>query len=72
MASAISRTSCSLTSQPNLFQLFQPMGGVFASEANGAAPVTGTVWAGAARTLDSTRNTTIDTWRMRDLRDWGA
>src|SRR5712691_11990906 len=30
-ASAISRISLSLTSQPNLFQLFQPMGGVAAT-----------------------------------------
>src|SRR3989338_1991866 len=27
IASAVSRTSCSLTSQPNLFQLFHPIGG---------------------------------------------
>ena len=31
MASAVSRISFSLTSQPNLFQLFQPIGGVRAS-----------------------------------------
>ena len=31
IASAVSRMSFSLTSQPNLFQLFQPMGGVRAS-----------------------------------------
>src|SRR5205807_9443162 len=35
MASAVSRISWSLTLQPNLFQLFQPMGGVWASWADG-------------------------------------
>src|SRR4051812_33853995 len=38
MASAVSRISCSLTWQANRFQLFQPMGGVFARvarESNG-------------------------------------
>src|SRR6266480_5641840 len=31
MASAVSRISCALTSQPKWFQLFQPMGGVRAT-----------------------------------------
>src|SRR5712664_1365415 len=39
MASAISRISLSLTSQPNLFQLFQPIGGVAAMVADCAAAV---------------------------------
>jgi hypothetical protein len=34
IASAVSRTSDSETLQPNLFQLFQPIGGVFASPSN--------------------------------------
>src|SRR5688572_13706956 len=40
IASAVSRISCSLTLQPNLFQLFQPICGVFASPSN--------FWANAA------------------------
>ena len=35
IASAVSRISRSLTSQPNRFQLFQPMGGVAASPSSG-------------------------------------
>src|SRR5688572_22456852 len=34
IASAVSRINCSLTLQPNLFQLFQPICGVFASPSN--------------------------------------
>src|SRR3954462_13026661 len=34
IASAIPRTSWSLTSQPNLFHVFHPMGGVIASPAD--------------------------------------
>src|SRR3982750_4614118 len=34
IASAVSRMSCSLTLHWNLFQLFQPIGGVFASASN--------------------------------------
>ncbi len=34
MASAISLISCSSTATPNVFQLFQPIGGVGASPAN--------------------------------------
>ena len=34
MASAVSRISASLMLQPKVFQLFQPIGGVCASEAN--------------------------------------
>src|SRR6185369_2637565 len=36
IASAVSRMSCSLTLQANLFQLFQPIGGVCANELPGA------------------------------------
>src|SRR6266404_1754936 len=41
MASAISRISLSLTSHPNLFQLFQPIGGVAAMVADCALAVCG-------------------------------
>jgi len=42
MASAISRINDSLTSQPNLFHEFQPMGGVGARPSSLAASVIGT------------------------------
>src|SRR5689334_18435604 len=41
IASAISRMSLSLTLQPNLFQLFQPMGGVAPTEGCWATAETG-------------------------------
>ena len=37
IASAVSRINCSLTSQANWFQLFQPMGGVRARPSSGLA-----------------------------------
>src|SRR6266403_4798261 len=42
-ASAISRISLSLTSHPNLFQLFHPIGGVAATVADCASAVRGDV-----------------------------
>src|SRR4051812_48030311 len=41
MASAVSRMSCSLTLQPNLFQLFQPIWGVLARPSNFCANAAG-------------------------------
>src|SRR5260370_29414866 len=53
MASAISRMSLSLTLHPNLFQLFHPIGGVSASDADACAEAAGasSVAEGATRRL---------------------
>src|SRR5256884_875146 len=58
-ASAISRMSLSLTLQPNLFQLFQPIGGVGARDADVCADVAGARRAAKAPTTRQARRARI-------------
>src|SRR5450755_255726 len=58
MASAICRIMSSFTLQPNLFQLFQPMGGVLANDLSWAASSDGAI---------SRLNIAIRTWTLADM-----